>query len=797
MKLKKRIGRILLIVLPLLLLCGLILFGISEYRYYVDSRDNQYLLNVSISSAGESGYYSPLPAAYSPGQDRTVSFTVSNNGYIPVQVQEVLLLSVYDRSGNPVILDGSPYTDSSIELYSDDKTLVKALEQHQAVYVCQYPLEAGKPLYEARSEWEPSGNAEYSSDYALIVRQDSPYSDCVLRLDMFLYGKPQAYPHADWQLLTSASNILENTHVPPSLEASFASSLSIPSFSAAQSYHWQIDSGNALLVNVGTIQETNLVIPEKIWLSKTPDGYVEDPVFGTCYDVTVKGDAFHGHQTLQSVTFRDGVSIACNTMWDGKLRGMFENCPALTAVHNLPDSVVSMEEAFQRCSALTAMPQLPAAVENLTNCFYNCSSLEEVTSIPGNVVVAKNCFQNCTSLKEMPAFQEGVADMTGCFLGCKALETAAPLPNSVAEMEKAFTGCTSLVSVPNIPTSVTSLNNCFANCTSLVDVPTLPEGIISMVGTFYGCTQLKEIGRLPDSVRTLQQCFLNCKSLETAPEMPSECIILDQCFSGCEQLSGTVTLSGDSFAYSEYVLTSTNQIFEGCTSLEAILIDGCPNAVDTDIISVDIPVQFTKTHTSGTCEGCQIFSDTFEVNGLTVVMRDVSKLLLPLFMDILEDVPESMTATCNRLIVTPYWNHMPWAVGVYYWDSREAFIRIRPLHPSRRLDPQTFIESFDQILQEEIRDFNSDYRRVIFHELAHGYDRHSSSSILSDTALWKELYGKEGIPFMPPSELYEPFEFRREVFANAVAKYFTDPEALKSIAPDIYNYIDERFGNAA
>lgn len=753
MKTKKRLTGIFIALLVLLLMAGLSAFGIREYRAYTDSRDNQYSLNVSVTSVSSS-----------TGQDSPISFTVSNDSYIPLQIREVMLLSVYDQAGNPVFLDGSPYTESSVELCSEKGTLAKALEGHQAVYVQEYALDAGKPLFEVRSEWEESAGSHLSSEYSLVTAENSPYTGYTLRLDLFLYGRPQAYPYADWQALCSVSNLSEST---------FTNRLSLPIFSASQAYHWELDSGKALLVDVGNMQDPDAVVPEKIWLTETPDGYVEDPVTGTCYDVKVKGNAFYDNKWLQTVTFRDGASIAGNIMWDGRKQGMFEGCTALTAVNNIPDSVVSMEDTFQRCASLEGMPQLPTMVENLNSCFLGCTALQEVSAIPKSVHSMKACFQGCTSLKTAPVFPEGVTDLSDCFYGCTALETIATLPQSVTVLDRAFT-----------------------NCSSLTVAPVLPDGLQSMAATFYNCTNLTEVSSLPDTVINLSSCFEQCSNLETVPELPSQAFLLNECFLGCTKLSGSVTLPGNAFVHSEYYLQEEN-IFGGCEALEIIYVDSCPNAIDSEIISTDIPVRFTKTHTQGTCEGCHMVNDTYDVNGLTVVMDDVPDMLTSALLETMETVPQALIPTCRRITFTPNWSHGNQFAGIYYWDSRTAFIRIYPFHDFFRISKQSALPDVEATLRETYYSYHNSHEGIIIHELAHGYDRYSTSSIISDTYQWRELCAQEGSQYNPPAEHYAPSEYREEIFARTVAQYFTEPETLQVNAPNIYAYLDSLFGDAA
>ena len=110
-------------------------------------------------------------------------------------------------------------------------------------------------------------------------------------------------------------------------------------WSAAANSRYQCDlfGSSALLQGIGSLQDSQIFIPATVYLSKAGEHYIEDPIYGTSYDVTVANNAFYGCKDLQTVTFADGVNIEQNAM-----QGMFQNCTSLTAVSNIPDSVVSV-----------------------------------------------------------------------------------------------------------------------------------------------------------------------------------------------------------------------------------------------------------------------------------------------------------------------------------------------------------------------------------------------------------------------------------------------------------------------
>lgn len=778
MKKKKRLIMVILPVLAILLISVLAFAGHKAYRlyqYYVDSMENQYRMDISVSATDETAFLGVLPADYEPGQNRTITFTVSNNSFQPVQLREVLLLSVFDQAGNPVTLDGSAYTTSSLELLSETQPLIKALENHQAVYACEYSLNRGKPFAEELLHgFEPSGHMR-DNCYTLTFAENSPYENCLIRADLLLFGKPAEYPYADWELLITRRNILENTGDPDVLCQHLESKILVPAFTGSQEYHWEMEKGNALLVDIGNVTETDIVIPSQIWLSETENGFVEDPIWGTCYDVRVKGNAFYGNQTLKTVTFQEGVCFSNNAMWDEPNQGMFGNCSALTAVYNLPDSVVTMEHAFRNCSALEVMPTLPEAVENLSGCFYNCSSLVATTDFPENITNLADCFYNCTSL-----------------------ETVQPLPNSVISMYRTFNNCTALSSVPNLPASLKRIDYCFQNCENLVQIPVLPDGITNMASTFYNCVSLTTLQNLPESLSNLQNCFVNCKNLETLPPIPENCFRMNSSFYGCSKLSGTITVPNRA-AGNFFYTTQMQETFYDCISLDAVVVNCCPSLIDADTISNVAPVTFSMEHTSGICEGCHYANGSFDVNGFTVEMVDIPEDLCLTLIDLVaEEVPDDLKDSCSRLIFTPRWNFGEHFYGIYFYGARTAYIRVTLLENDWRLKTLNPTEDNQDFIQRFVQSEASTFMGTIYHELAHGYDRYSGLSPKhSDSSQWRQLHNEEGSAFQISSELYAPSEYRAESFARAISRYFTDPDFLLDTAPGMYAYIDELFGDAA
>ena len=459
-----KIFRKIIIVVTILLFLALGITGIKTYQYYVDSQDNRFAINVELT-----------PKTTSLVEGNTLAYNATNCGYSDVLVREIVVLSVYDETGEPVPAGGSTYAASCVELLEGDLSQRKAVQDNQVIYVSEYAIEAGKILFEnAFSTHEETDNT-YLSEYPLKVNEDRN-----VRIDVILQGRISA--EDNWEVVANHSAFLGD---PAKAQGILAQEATIPSFTNTVGYQWKINKDKAVLLGLGSISEKNIVIPSRVMLSQVDGNVVYDPLNGTDYPVEVGSVSFYGTD-IETVLFQDGVTIESNSMGkEGQSgKGLFGNCVSLVSVENIPDTVTNMSYTFS-----------------------GCTKLAEAPVIPENVQVMKGCFADCVSLSEIPTLPENLENISSCFKGCTALKTVASLPDSITNMEEAFAGCTSLESFDAIPASVENMKRCFRNCTGLQELPVLPMQFVEYNGCFAGCSSATGEIRIPEEAINYEEYF--------------------------------------------------------------------------------------------------------------------------------------------------------------------------------------------------------------------------------------------------------------------------------------------------
>ena len=619
-------------------------------------------------------------------------------------------------------------------------------------------------------------------------------------------------------------------------------------------FAWEVVNGEAMLTGIGNVTEGDIVIPAQVRLVETEAGWTEaeDDVSGTLYQVAVKGDAFKSCEQLITVTFMDGVQIENNQM-HGKKLGMFYKCINLIAVYNIPDSVTSMQGTFEDCKALSEAPVLPSALVNMTSAFENCFSLGEPSVIPDSVTEMTKAFLNCTSLERMPEIPEKVKNLTSAFQGCKSLKETTGIPASVQIMNNTFAGCSSLTRTPVLPEGVEEIINCFAGCRSLVDVKSLPSSIKKMNGAFSRCVSLVTAPEIPEGIKELQSTFEGCSSLVNAPQIAYSVTNLFRTFAGCESLVVSPEIH-ENVKEMEYTFEGCtamkvtphlpdsiilNYAFKDCTSLQTVtnipgstgmikMFENCTSLTEVLSVSPDAQIAFgtdiflncdnLKRITTDFClchivmsgtlyylfaydvefipmqdhSECKFRNDLlpFEYelfNGIHMIYENTSesqKEWYKKFLD--EEVPDFFLECCN-----------------YLFFKNEIFVP-GDLLPNRDGDTTAMLNSFAGVRIKNTVS-NSRIKSVVYHEFGHCFDAFYSVELdpgrlyvsLSNTETWKELHKQEGdICGQWYSSAYYMMYFEwqcAESFAISVEKYFTDPNALKSRCPGMYEYMDNLF----
>ena len=610
-----------------------------------------------------------------------------------------------------------------------------------------------------------------------------------------------------------------------------------PAQPATVGFEWEVRENTAYLVGIGAVTDPDIVIPAQVRLIQNDGIWTESTEGGKKYPVVVAGDAFRMCAALETVTFHNGVTIENNQMHGAKF-GMFMKCGNLTGVYNIPDTVTSMAGTFMNCTNLVEISNFPASLENLSNCFNGCLSLSSVPEIPDSVTNMQQCFLGCQKLRTVPNFPASLNDLYQAFTGCTALEMVPTLPDGVTNMMQTFKGCTTLAEAPEIPDSVTSMTQCFydcssltivarlssgvtdmtecfrnctsltevcpipdsvtdmtrcfQNCSSLVTAPLLPDSVTTMMGCFMDCTSLEIVERLPANVIMLDMCFAECASLTTAPKIPGTAQCLSFCFANCKSLTGTVTIPNMTAKYKEL----QGAMLAGCPNVDVLQFETCPfgweNPSADSFYGTTAKIVFLYEHNSdGICIHCGRENAVYQEPAY-IIFDGIPRYLQDWFTEVIEnEVPDFVKDRCEQITFTyDLTRHSDseraeWAVGLAV-SYRYVLIEIQStLWQTEYTIYHEFGHCYDYI-GESYHALKTDW----------GYTSSPPARIYhSDSREWNELHEKEGATaaglwYGKHYSTFTEAEQRRETFAMAFGKYFTNPNALEASCPGMYEYMD-------
>ena len=222
----------------------------------------------------------------------------------------------------------------------------------------------------------------------------------------------------------------------------------------------------------------------------------------------------------------------------------YTTCTTISNISMLDTSkVTSMHYMFFNCSSLTSLNLSNFDTSNVTNMsymFYECSSLKSLNISnfdTSNVTNMSFMFFNCSSLTSLNLSNfdtSNVTDMTSMFNECSSLtslDVSSFNTSNVTYMTSMFDECSSLTSldVSNFDTSkVKSMGFMFGDCKSLTSLD------VSNFDT--------------SNVTQMSYIFYNCKAL--------------------------TSLDVSNFDTTKVTkVTNMNKMFNGCTSLKAIILD--------------------------------------------------------------------------------------------------------------------------------------------------------------------------------------------------------------------------------
>lgn len=589
-------------------------------------------------------------------------------------------------------------------------------------------------------------------------------------------------------------------------------------------YQWEIRDSYAMILGIGDITDANVTIPAQVYLSMADGRYIEDPLQGTLYPVMVAGNAFADCDTIETVTFSEGVTIEGNAMHLGDT-GMFSGCDALIAVYDIPHSVTSMNNTFVNCKALTHVNRLPDSLVTMQKCFHKCSALTESPAIPSGVADMTSAYLFCTSLTASPEIPASVTAITGCFEYCTTLTEVGPILASATDFSLTFSGCRSLQSAPVLPDTVENLTKCFLNCSSMTEVSSLPASAINLTAAFNECKSLKTFSvdipagvrkmdyafkdcigleefssKLPEKLETMDYGFQNCTALKRfVSELPAKLISADDAFHSCSALEEFSVIS-------KQTAKMNDRLFVNCKSLKSVQFDCCPNVEVSNLFAAPYypEVINLREHTHyDACSSCgqiDILNETVEIDGLTVHFVDVRANVYPFAIKKLQEVipqalkdgNESLSFVDYRQWVTHIKNQAQ-KLGAGYnkrWESAGG------LNITRNSIPYASVKVGEN-------GWTTSDTATLAHELAHGFDWAANNPLhvkISQSPEWKEIHkAEEDIIY---KEFYDhtwylsmsEYDQMEETFAMANEAYFAHRTWLKAHCPLAYAYMDALWG---
>ena len=275
-----------------------------------------------------------------------------------------------------------------------------------------------------------------------------------------------------------------------------------------------------------------------------------------------------GNWHTSSAVHMDGMFMGCNNLESLTLSNnfvtdnvtsmvsMFENCPALTALHlggfNTA-KVESFEYMFSGCSSLASLDVSVFNTSSATNfdgMFNGCSSIASLNVTGFNTSNAQNLrrmFMDCSSLNslDVSSFDTSAArDLMCMFAGCTSLQTITGIggfnTGFCTDFSEMFRDCSSLTSLDLSgwnTLNATSMDYTFQRCLSLASLNLTgwdTSNVSSMTDMFTECKKISELWVGSGFSPTGSNIFLSMSS-----DVPSVIIHCSQTFKDNSGFDGT------------------------------------------------------------------------------------------------------------------------------------------------------------------------------------------------------------------------------------------------------------------
>lgn len=294
------------------------------------------------------------------------------------------------------------------------------------------------------------------------------------------------------------------------------------------------------------------------------------------------------------------------------LKSSFSDCSQLTSISLCETITVIGDNAFTKCTGLTQIT-LPNSITTIEEAaFLGCTALTEVVLSNSLTAIGNSAFAECTGLTEIVLPNSLITIGSFVFSNCNGIveikipSSVTSIGNSVFYQSKSFEryivddGNTTYSAVDGILYNAEKTE--FVACPNVFKgIVKIPEGIKTIGQVFAECSTVEEV-ILPDSLSTIERyAFKSCgmKRLTLGKGLKE---IGGLAFWNCTQLQGVYIKDLEawckiSFAYAQYVnpleyahnlylnnqLVTTlvipetvtylaNNVFDGCTSIENIIL---------------------------------------------------------------------------------------------------------------------------------------------------------------------------------------------------------------------------------
>lgn len=278
----------------------------------------------------------------------------------------------------------------------------------------------------------------------------------------------------------------------------------------------------------------------------------------------------------------------------------FYNCPNLTSVNILANTVERLEGTFAYCPKLESVT-LSESITRLSATYYHgtftcCESLKSI-EIPNSITtIGDKTFDCCSNLTSVSIPNSVTTIGKYAFSGCKNL-ISINIPNSITSMgEKAFSGCyltadkvknDSKYNLSNYGAVISDYktsdglyikDNTVIACRPTGTSVTIPNGVTTIkADVFYSCHEIVSI-IIPNSVTTIENnAFASCTGLTSITIPNSVTSISSNAFSGCSNLV-SVNLPS-------YIKSIKLGTFHGCSKLKSIIIPDSVTAIGQEAFS--------------------------------------------------------------------------------------------------------------------------------------------------------------------------------------------------------------------